>query len=248
MPTPTTTPTADDFAVRIQRLRADLVDQGRRVQAMVEGAFSALFDRNAAAAAAVSKQDDIIDSTDVEIEKACVQLLTDATKDHAALDPGALRQVLTIAKVNNELERISDVAVDLAELTLVASAQVAGVGTDSLPSFPQTFRIVANSVIGILRDTTTSMRKQDPALAKVVLQSQHTVTAFKTAIIKEAEKQIAANRMPLDFAFTLHEVANLSEILADHCTNIAEQVIYVTTGAIVRHTEASWVEVGKGGR
>lgn len=240
------TPT-HDFSARIQRLRADLVDQGRRVQAMVEGAFSALFERNAAGAAAVIKQDDIIDSADVEIEKACVQLLTDATGSNAQLDPGALRQVLTIAKVNNELERISDVAVDLAELTLVASAQTTGASSAALPPFPQTFRIVANSVIGILRDTTTSMQKQDPALAKVVLQSQHTVTAFKTAIIKEAEKQIAANQMPLDFAFTLHEVANLSEILADHCTNIAEQVIYVTTGAIVRHTEASWIEIPRAG-
>ena len=49
--------------------------------------------------------------------------------------------------------------------------------------------------------------------------------------------------MNVDFAFRLHEVATQCELIADHCTNIAEQVIYLTTGAIVRHMTNSWVEL-----
>lgn len=104
---------------------------------------------------------------------------------------------------------------------------------------------MANSVIGILRDAVGSLMTNDPQLAKVVLQSQHTVTAFKAAIVRDAEEKIAKGKMQVDAAFVLHEVANLCELLADHCTNIAEQVIYLTTGSIVRHTTTSWVEVPK---
>lgn len=223
------------FSARLHRLRSDVVEQGRRVQAMLESAFDALFGRDMEKASLVAAQDDVIDRVDVEIERATVALLTDATRQGAQLDPGELRLALTIAKVNNELERAADLAVDLAELTASAAK--------SPSPFPDTFRVMANSIIGILRDTNTSMLHGDASLAKVVLQSQHTVTAFKKAIIRDAEEKIAAGKMTVDFAFLLHEVANLSEVLADHCTNIAEQVIYLTTGATVRHMATSWVEL-----
>jgi phosphate uptake regulator len=77
----------------------------------------------------------------------------------------------------------------------------------------------------------------------VVLQSEDAVEAFKAAILQDAERQIAAGAMPVDFAFALHEIANECCRMADHCTNIAEQVIYSLSGAIVRHTDAGWVEV-----
>jgi phosphate transport system protein len=228
--------TTQEFAARINRLRADLVEQGRRVQTMVEGGFDALFTRSSAKAAEVLKQDDVIDKVDVDLERACVSLLADATREGASIGEVELRSVLTIAKVNNELERVADVAVDVSEL--VAEHP-------SGPAFPDTFKVIANSTIGILRDTTTALQRQDVVLAKIVLQSQHNVTTFKRAIVKDSERQIGAGKMNAEFAFLLHEVANLSEIIADHCTNIAEQIIYVNTGAIVRHMEAAWVEVGK---
>jgi phosphate transport system protein len=226
----------EGFTKRITRLQADLVEQGRRVQAMLEGAFESLFEHNTERAASVVSQDDVIDGADVEIERACVALLTDATRQNAELDSQQLRMVLTIAKVNNEMERIADVAVDLAEL----AQQVSAANGSTLPD---TFRVMANSVIGILRDVGTAVMRNDPALANIVLQSQHAVTAFKSAILRDAEEKIAKGQMTVDVAFRLHEIATQCEIIADHCTNIAEQVIYVTTGAIVRHTQNSWVEV-----
>lgn len=223
-----------DFSKRIAQLTSDLEAQGRRVQALLELAFDAFFTRDAAKAARVNSDDDAIDAADVAIEKACVALLNDATNEGASLGESDLRRVLTIVKVNNEFERVADVAVDLSEL-IKPGAQT--------PAFPATFRMMANSVIGILRDTTTAFARTDAPLAKVVLQSQHCVTAFKDAIVRDGEQQIAKGQMTVEFAFLLLEVASECELVADHCTNVAEQIIYSSTGAIVRHTPTQWIEI-----
>lgn len=225
------------FTDRINALKADLVDQGRRVQTLLEAAFDSVFLRDPAQAARVATLDDEVDRVDVRLEQAAVQLLTDATRETAQLSPAQLRDVLTIVKINNELERIADAGVDVSEL-------VEPLQRLSAP-FPDTFRVIANSVIGILRDVNSAVLRHDPVMAKVVLQSQHAVSAFKDAIVRAAEEKIAAGQMNVDFAFTLHEIAGQCVLIADHCTNIAEQIIYLTTGSIVRHMPAQWVEVGR---
>lgn len=227
--------TAEGFISRIDQLKGDLVAQGRRVQQLTEAAFEAMFECSHEKARAVINQDDAIDSVDVVIEKQAVLLLSDATRQGAELEPQQLRAVLTIVKVNNELERSADVAVEIAQRVESSPAR----------PYPDTFRVMANSVIGILRDANTSVARSDPTLANIVLQSQHAVSAFKDAVMRDAEAQLASGTISPDFAFLLHEVASDCEIIADHCTNIAEQVIYLTTGAIVRHGQTSWVEVGK---
>ena len=234
-------PNPPGFAKRVDNLKGDLVVQGARVLALVEGAFEAIFSADPASAAQAGQravgEDDAVDIADVAFEKACVSLLADATREGASLDERLLRAVLTFAKVNNELERVADAGVDVAELARD------GLLTASGHACPETFRVMANSVIGILRDANGSIAKDDPGLAKVVLQSQHAVAAFKAAILRDAERRIAQGLMSTDFAFRLHEVASRCEMIADHCTNIAEQVIYAQTGAIVRHLEHKWVEV-----
>jgi phosphate transport system protein len=225
------------FDARLDQLRSDLVDQGRRVQAMLEEAFEAVFNRNTERAKVAVQKDDEIDAVDVVIEKTAVSLLGDATRQGASLTDVQLRTVLTIVKVNNELERIADCALEVA--TCVGSLR------PDAPPYPGTFRVMANSVVGILRDSCTSIAKSDPVLAKVVLQSQHAVTAFKDALLRDAETKLTTGNMPIDFAFHLHEIANQCELMADHCTNIAEQVIYLTTGGIVRHVESAWIEIPK---
>ena len=233
---------SEGFVQRTQRLKGDLVAQGRRVQAVLEAAFDAIFNSSIERAGWVKTQDDVIDAVDVELERACVQLLADATKrdhqDAAELTAEELRAVLTIVKVNNEYERTADVAVELAEMVLAAK-----IGVAAGHAFPDTFRVMANSVIGIVRDVNTAVSRNDPRLANIVLQSQHAVTAFKDALLRDSEQKLVRGLMSADFAFAVHEVATACEIIADHCTNIAEQVIYLTTGAIVRHGLNSWEKV-----
>ncbi|CAG0983106.1 Phosphate-specific transport system accessory protein PhoU [Phycisphaerales bacterium] len=202
---------------------------------MLEAAFEALFDRSDSRAAWAIAQDDEVDRVDVAIERGCVDLLTDATRQGAELDARHLRAVLMIVKVNNELERAADVAADIAEN--------ARSGNGTRPPFPDTFRVMANSVIGIVRDANSAMARNDPQLANIVLQSQHAVAAFKDAVLRDAEDKLAKGQMRPDFAFLLHEIANSCETIADHCTNVAEQTIYLTTGSIVRHMQSRWVEL-----
>jgi phosphate transport system protein len=223
------------FTQRLEELKATLVEQGSRVQTLLEDAFEAVFTRDVGRAAAVIDRDDDVDRVDVEVERTAVNLLTDATNQGAALDAHQLRTVLTIVKINNELERIADGAVSIAE-------RVASLAAMDTP-IPTTFQVMANSVVGILRDANRSFERSDPALARVVLQSEHAVEEFKGAILQEAERRIASGDTPVEVAFALHEIANECCRMADHCTNIAEQVIYLVTGAIVRHSEGKWVEV-----
>jgi phosphate transport system protein len=233
----------DGFNQRLEKLKGELVAQGERVQRLLEAAFSSIFVRDGQVASRVQAMDDEVDRVDVELEKASVALLTDATKEGAALDPSQLRAVLTIVKINNELERIADGGVSIAEQAgemtrLRGAGAVKGSG-----EIPETFQVMANSVVGILRDVNRAYQRSDASLAKVVLQSEDAVEAFKAAILQDAERRIAGGAMPVDFAFALHEIANECCRMADHCTNIAEQVIYSLSGTIVRHTDAGWVEV-----
>ncbi len=227
-------PGSTDFSLAMANLTSDVVAQGSRVQRQLELAFDALFTRDRGKAAAAAKLDDEIDRIDVDIERSAVSLLTEMASSPTPVTQEQIRWILTLVKVNNELERIADVGVEVTDFVDPAVTT----------AFPDTFRIMANSVIGILRDVNASFSKKDPRLAKMVLQSQHAVNRFKIQVVKDAEAKIAANVMSVDFGFTVHEIASLCETIADHCTNVSEQIIYAQTGAIVRHMESSWVEVG----
>ncbi len=224
-----------DHQKQIESLTQDLVLQGTRVQRQLEASFEALFQRSSAKAAEAAKLDDEVDAVDVALEQRAVSLLTGLTRTSSGVTEAELRWILTIVKINNELERIADAGVDVTSF----------VDQNSTVAFPETFRIMANSVIGVLRDVNASFARKDPTLAKIVLQSQHAIARFKIEVVRDAEKKIAAGTMNVEFAFRLHEVAGLCELIADHCTNIAEQVIYASTGAIVRHTQACWIETSR---
>jgi phosphate transport system protein len=227
--------THDGFNQRLQELKGELVQQFQRVQVMLEDAFASTFNRDTALADRVVQADDEIDRSDVEIEKTSVSLLCDATNQGAQLDMQQLREVLTVVKINNELERIADSGVAIAE-RVESLATLTG-------DIPETFQVMANSVVGVVRDVGRAFERTDPALARIVLQSEDAIEVFKVAILQDAERRIAAGTMTVDFAFALHEIAGECCKMADHCTNIAEQVIYSATGAIVRHTDGKWVEV-----
>jgi phosphate transport system protein len=223
------------FPERIARLQGELALQGHRVQQLLEGAFDAAFARDTTGALGVIGQDEQIDSVDVEIERNAVALLVEATAAGAALSPNLLRRVLTIVKVNNELERIADAGVGVGELVKDLLAQNV--------QLPQTIRVMTNSVIGILRDSCTSLERNDAHLAKIVLASEDAIEAFKRAILRDLQSQVSSHGLPVDAAFLVQELTTLCEIIAGHCTNIAEQALYVASGKIVRHMGGKWEEI-----
>jgi len=223
------------IAEKIESLKAELVGQGRRVQAMTELAFEACFAKDQAKATQAIEADVEIDRIDVAIEKGAVDILTLACADGGAMSPNQVRIVLTIVKINNELERIADVATAIAEQ--VRHLQPA-------ENFPQTFRVLTNSTVAILHDSVSALESTSPRLAKSALMSQATANMFKQALMRDLHQQLQSGKLTnLPLASALHDVATFAVAITDHCTNICEQVLYVATGTIMRHMEGRWEEV-----
>jgi phosphate transport system protein len=223
------------FPERIASLQAQLAAQGRSAQRLLEAAFDAAFSRDLDAAQAAIALDEQIDHVDVEIERTAVALLSEATASSAALTPDLLRRVLTIVKVNNELERIADAGVAVGEMVKELTAQNV--------RLPETIRVMTNSVIGILRDCCTAIDRNDGQLAKIVLASEDAVEAFKRALLRDLQGQISSGKLPMESAFLVQELSTQCEVISGHCSNIAEQALYVATGKIVRHMSGRWQEV-----
>jgi phosphate transport system protein len=215
------------FNESLLHLRSDIVSQGDRVLAITLKAVESYFDGDREKARAVIADDEEIDRVDVEIERASIPLLAMGVTDEKSI-----RSVLTIVKVNNELERVADCAVDIAEAVLSDVALPARI--------PDVFRVMANSVIGMLRDSNRALASGNVSLAQQVLLFDDTVASFKKQLMKTAQEQVAAGTLPVDYAFRLLTITKSIERVADHCTNICEQVIYLHAGLIVRHRPEGW--------
>lgn len=226
--------TPDQFDQRLAAIRARLGVQGMLVSEIAEGVFQTIFDRDTDKAIELMTRDDEVDQADLEIERDAVDLLELATKNACPLTSQQIRGLLSAVKVNNELERIADAAADVAQ-------RVVSLG-DRTSKFPKTTMVMTNSVVGILRDAVRCFAESDAARAKRVLNSEGTVLEFYDLIVRKSEERISDGRLDVDHAFDLHSIIHQVVVMADHCTNIAEQVIYEVSGAIVRHTNAGWVE------
>jgi len=231
--------TPEGFTRRLNELGDRLADQGDLVLQMVEGGFDHLFTPGHEGLTALQAAEDSVDKADVAIERLSVALLGDATEAAARLSDDELRRVLTIVKVNNELERIADAALSCATL----GQRLADCGTAP----PNTFRVLTNSVVGIVRDATKALTTGDARLARIVLQSDDAVEAFKATLVRDAEAKLRSNQLDAHAAFILLEIATATHTIAEHAANIAEQLLYLHTGVIVRHVEGKWQEIEVGG-
>ena len=217
------------FETHLAQLKDDLSTQGSRVTDLALRAVESYFERDADKARGVMNGDSEIDKVDVEIERASIAALA-----MGETDEHSIRTVLTIVKVNNELERVADIAVNIAE-----AAVDSGQTTETVPN---TFRVMANSVIGMLRDTNRALTKVDTKLAERVLAFDDTVSQFKNEISLSAQQKVAAGEFGVKFAFRLMMVVKALERIADHATNICEQLIYLETGQVVRHLPQGWTK------
>ncbi len=227
--------TSKQFSARIDALRGDLVTQGALVREMVELSFDSIFARDLEVARKVLVSDDEVDRIDLKVEQDAVNILCDVSRATDGLGADRLRELLVCVKVNNELERIADAAGAVAERVIELA--------DRTTPFPESTRVITNSVIGIVRDAIGAFAGFDAERAKVVLRSEDAVIKFSEKIFRSSEQRVADGRMEPDVAFHLHHIVHQCELVADHCTNIAEQVIYAATGVVVRHGGSGWVEL-----
>ena len=214
------------FIDLLDELRGRLARMTALVQQSVEQSIESVFTLDPRLMQQVIDGDTRIDEEEVKVEKAAIDLL--ALYQPAASD---LRLITTIIKVNGDFERIADCAVNIAQRVQYLSNL-----EDYEP--PTDLRVMANSVISTLRDTIQAFNLQDENLAKRVLRGDDVVDALYHQIVQDmlTIMQNEANRANRDLSNIM--IAKNMERIADHCTNIAEDVIYVHSGRIIRHLHA----------
>lgn len=229
--------TPSTFTSRIDALSRDLAIQAGLVESLVEEVVESVFNRDDELARSIADKDERIDREDVRIEREAVDLLTDALREPTPPEDFTdrkVRLVLTVVKVNNEYERIADLAVDIAD-------RIEAYLSLTQP-MPVRCRVMANSVIGMIQGVNRAFSGMDAEVARAVLSSYDATTAFQDELLRDVAKRVATGANSVEYAFAAQMViANLAR-MADHCTNIAEQVIYVSSGKIVRHLPEGWSE------
>jgi phosphate transport system protein len=193
------------------------------VEDNVYRAVQALTERNATLADEVINSDPNIDQTEVEIEEECLKVL--ALHQPVAID---LRFIIAILKINNDLERMGDLAVNIAE-----RAQF--LATRERPDFPLDLSLMAEKTKAMMRKCLDSLMKQDAKLAHEVLAADDEIDAMHREMYAKIQDAIRRKPEQLESLIHLLSCSRHLERIADHATNIAEDVVYMIEGVIVRH-------------
>jgi phosphate transport system protein len=211
---------------KLEKLTLRLERMGLRVAQAVDAALRAVAERDIAAGEQIDQADSQIDQEEVEIEKECINLL--ALHQPAAID---LRRICTIIKVNNDLERIADIAARIGR-------RVKHLLAGNIPVEDYTgYAPMVEATRNILGMTIRMLNAEDPDLPHRVIQADADLDAAYAAFTRQV-LDAARAATDVDAALTLVLLARSLERIGDHCTNIAEDVFFLNTGDIVRHTDA----------
>jgi len=211
------------LAREIDKLKEKLLTLGGLVERALADAVRAVEERDPDAAGAVVAGDSAIDRMEVDVEEECLKLL--ALHQPVAVD---LRFIVTVLKVNNDLERIGDHAASLAEHVLLIADQPA-------VDFAFDFPVMARKAQAMLKDSLDALVFQDAQLATRVCAADDEIDAINRSMYRAVEREIQ-RRPELTPVYTNHiGVSRCLERVADLATNIAQDVIYLTTGRIARH-------------
>ena len=207
----------------IEKLKTAFLLLGGTVEERFQTAVEALEHMDADKATAVIEGDREIDLMEVNLEEECLKIL--ALYQPVAVD---LRFIITVLKVNNDLERIGDLAVNISEAVLPLS-------TKEPLHFPFDFVEMAQKAGGMLRDSLNALVDQDILLAENVRRSDTEVDVMYREARKQAAVKIKANPNRTEDLLQLLRISTALERVGDLACNIAEDVIYLVDGSIVRH-------------
>ncbi len=171
----------------------------------------------------LSLRDQDIDALDIRISEDCLKIL--ALYHPVAND---LRRVAVVMRICAELERVADLAVSIAERSACISA---------CGSFPMPERLgqMSREALSMLHDSIDSFVEQNAELARDVCQRDEIVDSLNRELIDEVVSAIKQNASLVESGLHLFSVIRHVERVADHATNIAEEVVYLVEGALVRH-------------
>ena len=211
------------FETDLQALKNRLLNMGALVEERVHGAIQALMERNLGAAEEIARGDQDVNELQIEIDERCLRLF--ALQQPMASD---LRLITAAMKINADLERIGDQAVNIAENVIKL-----------LPHPPLKPQIevprMAELAQGMTHDCLDAFVRKDVALARSVLKRDDQVDALKDQVFRVLLTYMMADPGTIERALSLILVSRNLERIADHATNIAEDVIFVVEAKDVRH-------------
>lgn len=212
------------FDEELAELKATLVRMASLAEDQIDQALSALTNRDSDQARQVIARDHKVNALDVEIDEECLRLL--ALHQPAARD---LRLVTTAMKISTELERISDLAENVCERTLELNEEPQLKPYIDIPR-------MGNIARAMVKESIDAFVKDDSTLARKVLANDDMVDDLMEQIFRELLSFMIEDPRTISRATRLTFVAKYLERMADHATNIAELVVYLVEGKIIRHT------------
>jgi phosphate transport system protein len=207
----------------LDRLRKKILTLSAMVEGNIEKALLSLTRHEIKLAKEVIESDHEIDHFEVEIEEDCLKIL--ALYQPEAID---LRYVVGILKMNNDLERMGDLAVNIAERSAYLADKK---GTKLFLDFTQ----MGERTIAMVKKALDSLIKMDANMAREVCASDDEVDEMHRQMLLLIQDYITKNPHEVKILIHLLLVSRHLERIADQATNIAEDVIYMTEGIIIRH-------------
>ena len=213
----------EHFAERLENLRRRLILMGSEVEKQIRSSIEALTEGSVEKARGVIGRDEEIDRLENQIEEETIQLL--ALEQPVAID---LRFLVAVLKINNDLERIGDHAVNIAE----GAVRLAG----KLPFQPAIgLRSMSEMVQRMLRESLDAFIARDAALAKKVIQEDDLLDAKNEGVIRQLLTYMAETPALISHSLELISVSKNLERVGDLATNIAEDTIFIAEAKLVKH-------------
>ncbi len=211
------------FQIEIEKLKKKILYLAAMVEKRLHNAVQSITEHDIAMADDVINSDPIVDSLEVEVEEECLKIL--ALHQPVAAD---LRYIIAVLKINNDLERIADLAVNIAERTRTVS---------QFEGAPMMFNLAAMSklTIGMVKGSVDALVSNDTGKARQVIDTDDEIDALHQEAYKIFQEHICAKPESTQYYISLLTVSRNLERISDHATNIAEDVIYMIEGEIVRH-------------
>ncbi len=211
----------------LDNLQKDLLALAASVEEAIFKAIRALQERDVALAEEVIDGDSDIDEEENHVEEECLKVL--ALHQPVAVD---LRRVTSVLQINTDLERMADLAEDIAERA-VALARWPAI---PIPADLQRMTDLASSMVRQALDAFVNL---DAKLARLVCRLDDEVDRYNKSIIDELIRLMQRSPDMVEPGLSFFSATRHLERIADHATNIAEDVIYLVEGAIVRHRPAA---------
>lgn len=207
----------------LESLHRSVLSMSAMVEDLVHRAVDELGKPNSELTQNLESRDDEVDQWDVQIEEDCLKIL--ALHQPVAID---LRRIATVLKISAELERVADLAVNLSEraLGLAASPEV---------HVPDKLQMMANLALDMLHRAIDAFVELDSKLAKDICNRDDHVDRLNREIIEELIQFMRKHPESIEPAMHLFSASRHVERVADHATNIAEDVVYLVEGEIIRH-------------